>query len=154
MSPVARENSLRFGWVLPGLLAGCRRPDEPSDYDLLVRQGVRTLVSLLEVPRLPGFAGRFELRHAHIPILDGSPPQVSQLDEFIDVVRTRGPACVHCLAGIGRTGCMLTGFLSRARGLAPAEAIRQVEGLRGYAFQTWQQEMWIYSLTPRMLEAE
>ena len=150
----ARSNSLRFGWLLPGRLAGSRRPDGEPDYEVLKSQGVRMLVSLLEYGGVPHFAPKYGFEHVHLPIDDGRPPTLAQLDHFIDLVRSRGGGCVHCLAGIGRTGCMLTGFLIRARGVDPYNAICEVEQSRVYAFQTSIQENWLYGLTPRLLPGE
>jgi hypothetical protein len=147
----ARDNSLRFAWVLPGVLAGCRKPDDRSDYRLLVDEGVRTVVSLLEWNSVAPFASEFSLEHARFPILDGAPPDLAQLEEFVQLVETRGPACVHCYAGIGRTGCMLCGFLVRARAFDPVQAMVAVERSRVYSFQTDAQERWILGLTPRLL---
>lgn len=149
----ARDNSLRFAWVLPGVLAGCRRPDGRGDYQTLDREGVRILVSLLEWHSVPDFAPEFPLEHARFPILDGSPPDSVQLEEFVQLVERRGPACVHCYAGIGRTGCMLCGYLIRARGFDPVQAMLAVERTRVYSFQTDAQERWILGLTPRLLPA-
>ncbi|MBI2945163.1 MAG: dual specificity protein phosphatase family protein [Candidatus Wallbacteria bacterium] len=150
----ARSNSLRFGWVLPRKLAGCRRPDGEPDYQLLKQEGVGTLVSLLEWGGVPSFAPLYGFQHIHIPINDGCPPTAGQLERFVDLVRSNGSTCVHCLAGIGRTGCMLTGYLIRACAYDPFEAIRHVESLRVYAFQTDEQEDWLYGLTPRLLPGE
>lgn len=147
----ARENPLRFGWVVPGVLAGCRRPDAREDYELLSGQGVTTLVSLLEVHALPPFAEDFPLRHAHFPIDDGRPPTEAQLEGFVQLVRASPGVCVHCYAGIGRTGCMLVGYLVRAAGMEPSDAMREVERSRVYAFQTYEQENWLYMLEPRRL---
>ncbi len=149
----ARDNSLRFAWVLPGVLAGCRRPDGRGDYQTLAGEGVRILVSLLEWHSVLAFAPEFPLQHARFPILDGSPPDDVQLEEFVQLVEGRGPACVHCYAGIGRTGCMLCGYLIRARGLDPVQAMLAVERTRVYSFQTDAQERWILGLTPRLLPA-
>src|SRR5208282_5238521 len=97
-------------------------------------QGIYTILTLTESPLpsqwLKGIA--FEVRH--IPMKDHLAPDTGSLEEaatFVqDRVRQGRTTLVHCLAGEGRTGCVLAAYLIKDRGITAEEAIVTLRGIK------------------------
>jgi protein-tyrosine phosphatase len=74
----------------------------------------------------------FEVRH--IPLEDHSPPDIASLEAaatFVrDWVREGKTVLVHCLAGEGRTGCVLAAYLIMDRGVSADEAINTLRRIK------------------------
>ena len=101
-----------FSVVTP-TLAGCAAPGlcgQPIavDRDILRSRGVIALVSLNETELdWPALA---PLAHLREPLRDYFPPTLDQMvriAEFWRAHRASGLVCVHCNAGMGRTGTVL-----------------------------------------------
>ena len=80
------------------------------------------------------------------------------LPEAIDHVlarlsRNNGAVLVHCHAGNDRTGGVLTGYLSRTRGLPPGEALKAVRAANPEAISARGYEAMILSVLEREWEA-
>jgi atypical dual specificity phosphatase len=141
-----------FSWVIPGLLAGSSLPgsggDPAADLAELARLGVYRLVSLTD--QAADFAEacrKANLRWEYFPIDEFDIP--SDPETFAGLVRRllvdlkAGRAvCIHCFAGVGRTGLLLSCLLGRFLGLGPEEAIRRVRSARP-ALETPDQELFV-----------
>ena len=123
-----------FVWVEKGRLAGSGYPASRSQLKWLRAQGIRTILTLTEnsLPSqwLDGLA--FEVRH--VPMKDHHAPDTASLEEaaiFVwDKVRDGKTTLVHCLAGEGRTGCVLAAYLIKERGVAADEAIKVLRRIK------------------------
>lgn len=128
-----------FSWVIPGKLAGCSMPGlrENSigdDIRLLSEQGIRVLVSL-EHPgsAIADLCSSFGIEWIFFGIPDFDIP--SDEVAFSTLVQTctnaiimEKPVCVHCRAGIGRTGLVLScivGVYFQLSGEMALAAVRQ-----------------------------
>ena len=123
-----------FVWVEKGRLAGSGYPASRNQLEWLRGQGIRTVLTLTEDPLpgqwLDGFA--FEVRH--IPMRDHEAPDAASLEEaatFVwDNVKKGRTTLVHCLAGEGRTGCVLAAYLIKDKGIAADEAIKALRRIK------------------------
>jgi protein-tyrosine phosphatase len=103
-------------WLIPGLLAKSFIPDN-GDFVAWQKEGIESVVNLLEAhfddvarqERAQGF------KVLHSPIPDMCSPSIDQLEtivRWIDrEINERKKVLVHCFAGIGRTGTVLTAYL-------------------------------------------
>jgi atypical dual specificity phosphatase len=146
-----------FSWVIPDKLAGSALPGgvysnledyTRSDLKELYDLGVRILVSLTDMPAFFAAAcGREGLQWKSFPIENFNVPHddtaFSLLIGEIQASISRGvPVCVHCFAGIGRTGLVLAAAVGRLLGLGGREAIRYIKERRT-AFDTREQERYV-----------
>ena len=123
-------NTLRFQWEIGRKVAGSARPgragDMAADFALLREKGIRFIVNLtcseLTVPA--EYSDAFEV--LHIPVVDGQPPDLEQLDRIIhrvrDAVSRDRPALIHCRGGIGRTATVLVPLIMTLEDLTLEEA--------------------------------
>jgi atypical dual specificity phosphatase len=138
-----------FSWVIPDRLAGSAVPDftgviGASDADWLVEQGVDVLVSLA----LPYGPAADECERAGIdwifyPIPDFDVPSDIEsfsalVEDLVDAVRDEEGigVCVHCQAGIGRTGLLLACIVGKYLSLPGDKAIAAVRKVRPGSLET------------------
>lgn len=110
-----------------------------DELPILAEVGISGVVSLLNIPSDAGIYGEAGFKFICLPVSDGQPPsvdQVAQFVRFVDDCRSGGKAvAVHCEAGCGRTGTMLSAYLI-SKGDAPEVAIKRVRFAESSAVET------------------
>lgn len=133
-----------FSWVIPGKLAGSGIPGCGSfdyvaiheDIKSLSSYGVRLLVSL-HLPPIPidEICEKFQIEWKYFPIPDFSVPEnvlefSLLVDEIINKMKNDNSVCIHCQAGIGRTGMVLSCVLGRWFALGGKKAVEALKNNR------------------------
>ena len=133
-------------WIDEPVLMGSHNPSD-CELNELLRNGVKTLVSLLEQKaEKPAYdLAPFEngtLTRISLPVRDFSAPTYDQLEEFVELVRThggRGTVLVHCQGGAGRTGTFGAAWLVSS-GFTAERALVSVRQAHPGAIETVEQE--------------
>lgn len=101
-------------WIIPGQLAGVRKPT-PEEIAELQAAGVGAIVSVMDDPGNLDLYQAIGMDHLWLPIQGGSVPteeQIQKLQDFVNKQNQRGHGvAVHCTNGKRRTGTMLAAFL-------------------------------------------
>ena len=132
-----------FVWVEEGKVAGSGYPASKAQVEWLARSGVRSILSLTEQPLPTEWVKDRGLVAGHVPMKDHQPPSVESMEEVVafvlGLVGEGKPVLVHCLAGEGRTGCVLAAYLIRTKNLGADEALAALRKLKP-GFVEWRQE--------------
>jgi atypical dual specificity phosphatase len=119
-----------FVWVQEGKLAGSGYPASRSQVEWVVRRGIGSILTLT-VDQLPDeFTRNLDVVTGHVPMEDHQAPGIDAMNRAVDFVEEQSAAgkaaLVHCLAGEGRTGCVLAAYLIRTRGLSADAAMAEI----------------------------
>lgn len=133
-----------FWWVYRGSLAASGYPSSRSQVMWLARQGVNSILSLSEAPLPQAWLEGTGITAKHLPMQDHAPPQVEALEAAANHVgmelASGKVVLVHCLAGSGRTGCVLAAYLIKKKGLSANQAIRFVRERRPGSIEHGQED--------------
>lgn len=116
-------------WVIPGKLAGVRKPmaEELTD---LQSAGIGAIVSVMDDPSNLDLYQRSEIPYLWLATKGGTSPsreQIQELQNFVSSQNELGHAvAVHCTSGRRRTGTMLASYLILA-GLSYDEAMQTIQ---------------------------
>lgn len=123
-----------FVWVENNRLAGSGYPASRAQVEWLVHVGVRSILSLTLEPLPSQWTKGLNLTLGHVPMEDHLAPTADSIERSVDFVLEQlgdgRPVTVHCLAGEGRTGCVLAAYLIRTRGVGAEEALATLRKLK------------------------
>lgn len=112
-----------------------------------LKEGVGTIVLMLEERSLIKWYENWGLNVIHIPIRDFSiPKDLGSFDRSIHLVRkqlNRHSVLFHCMGGNGRTGLVVASMFAQM-GMEPDKAIKMVRKYRKEAIETKEQEDFIF----------
>ncbi len=114
-------------WITPNLAIGYDR----RDFDYLKSQGINALIGLqAEHPDDETRLKQEKIDYLYIPIKDGHPPEVQQIQQMVDWINKETTAghkvYMHCAAGVGRATTMGIAYLV-STGLTVDEAYEAVK---------------------------
>jgi atypical dual specificity phosphatase len=119
-----------FVWVEKGKLAGSGYPASRSQVQWLAKSGIDSILTLTVDPLPPEFTKGFEVVQGHVPMKDHQPPDLEALSKAVEFIEGQAgvgrTVLVHCLAGEGRTGCVLAAYLIKTRGIGADEAMSEI----------------------------
>jgi atypical dual specificity phosphatase len=150
-----------FSWVINNGLAGSGLPLSFDQFQWLVKNGIRTIVTVREVPlplhwlsdRNPTNVDSKDkdfdkVNYLHLRVEDYHSPSIQEIDSTIIFIETeiveKRPVLVHCAAGKGRTGTILGAYLLKKEKLTAKDAITRIRNLRPGSIQTDSQEKSLY----------
>jgi hypothetical protein len=147
-----------FSWVIPDKLAGSALPGKPMldeesmrrDIGTLAESGVTVLVSLAKPPDcIDEICKQFKIIWLCFPIADFSVPDNpvlfdSLIKNIVEYINNGHKVCIHCYAGVGRTGLVLTCVVGKLYSLNAQKAIAAVRRSRS-AIDTMEQESFVIS---------
>lgn len=112
--PTVQPIQNNLWWVIPGKLAGVRKPN-PDEITALQAAGVGAIVSVMDDPSNLDLYQQAGLPCLWLPTKGGTAPsqeQIQSLQTFIEAENQAGHAVViHCTSGNRRTGTMLAAYL-------------------------------------------
>lgn len=133
-----------FGWVLEKRLAASGLPSSRGQVDWIKSQGIGSILTLTEDPLPKEWLDGSGLSVKNVPMLDHVPPTKESLEESSEFIKTQldgGKAVlVHCLAGVGRTGCALAAYLMDFEDKTADQAIAYLRSIRPGSVEDPQEE--------------
>ncbi len=135
-----------LSWIIEGKLAASSKPRTVEDLKHWWNEGIRAVINLLQdyektVPDDEYVKIGFD--YLSFPIPDMDAPDVEDLKRLVkwidERIRAGKPVLVHCFAGLGRTGTVITAYIIYKEKLSVDEAIKYVRSKRPGSVQSFEQ---------------
>lgn len=141
-----------FVWVEKGKLAASGYPASRVQLVWLVKSGIGSTLTLTPQPLPTEWTRGLDIVTGHVAMEDHQPPSTKSMDEGVNFILEQmaagRPVLVHCLAGEGRTGCVLAAYLLRTRHVPPADALSTLRSIKP-EFVERRQEKSVYEFATR-----
>ena len=141
---IVTDKPTNFSWVIDGMLAGCGLPITDDEFDWVVAQGIKSIVTVREVALPSDWFNGGDIDYLHLAVEDFGAPNLEELIQAVDFIDQQissgRPVMVHCAAGKGRTGAVLAAYLIKKQNLTADHAIDKVREMRPGSVQSISQE--------------
>lgn len=123
-----------FVWVEKGKLAASGYPASRRQVEWLARSGIRSILTLTEEPLPEEWVKGLDMVTGHVAMRDHRVPEAEPMERGVRFVAGQigegRPVLVHCLAGEGRTGCVVAAYLMRSMNLGADETLASLRRLK------------------------
>ncbi|MEM0348983.1 MAG: dual specificity protein phosphatase family protein [Candidatus Caldarchaeum sp.] len=140
MSPILRKIQGIFTEGPPNFsmftenVAASGLPSRRKHIKFLRRMGITAIISLTEQPLPPKLLENMDIKYFHHPLADHQPADPTKILEIVKhlqrLVSSGEKVLVHCLAGLGRTGMVLTAYTMLEKNLDWGTALETVRSIR------------------------
>jgi len=138
------DKPTNFSWVVEGKLAGCGLPVSQDEFEWVIDQGIKSVVTVREVPLPSDWFNGSDIDYLHLVVEDFGAPSMEELIQAVDFIDQQissgRPVMVHCAAGKGRTGAVLGAYLVKKQNLTAEQAIEKLRSMRPGSVQSISQE--------------
>ena len=138
------DKPTNFSWVIEGKLAGCGLPVTEDEFEWVVDQGIKSIVTVREIALPSDWFNGGDIDYLHLAVEDFGAPNMEELVQAVDFIDQQissgKPVMVHCAAGKGRTGAVLAAYLVKKQNLTADQAIQRIRGMRPGSVQSISQE--------------
>jgi atypical dual specificity phosphatase len=128
------DKPTNFGWIIEGSLAASGLPSSAAQVRWLKKQGVKSILTLTEIPLPKEFVDGTGIVSLHIQMFDHAPPSQESLSKAVkhlsSEIEKGNAVLVHCLAGQGRTGSVIAAYMIEHQGKEVEAAIAELRKAR------------------------
>lgn len=131
-----------FSWLIEERLAGSGMPTTFDEFDWILRQGIKSVVTMTEDPLPQNWVKN--IGYLHVPTPDLTAPDIDQIDAAVDFIHQKitndEAVMVHCAAGMGRAGTILACYFVKYHKISAKKAIEKIRKERPGSIQSEAQE--------------
>ena len=135
-----------FSWLIENKLAGSGMPTTFDEFDWVLKQGVRSVITMTENALPESWIEN--VNYLHVPTQDLTAPDVDKIDTAVDFIHKaingKEAVMVHCAAGMGRAGTILACYLMKYQNYTAKDAVKKLRNERPGSIQSEIQEMAVH----------
>lgn len=132
-----------FSWLIEEKLAGSGMPTSFDELDWILKQGVKSIVTMTENALPQQWVN--DIGYLHVPTPDFTAPDMEKIDMAVDFIHQNisgnQAVMVHCAAGLGRAGTILACYFVKYEKFSAEEAITKIRKDRPGSIQSETQEL-------------
>lgn len=132
-----------FSWLIEKKLAGSGIPTSLDEFDWLLNQGVKSIVTMTENALPSEWTQKID--YLHVPTADFHAPDMEKIDSAVNFIRNQiqnnQSVMVHCAAGLGRAGTILACYFIKYEKYTAIQAIEKIRSKRPGSIQSDVQEL-------------
>ncbi len=138
-----QKKPTNFSWLIEEKLAGSGIPTSLHEFDWLLNQGVKSIVTMTENPLPSEWTNKID--YLHVPTEDFHAPDMEGIDSAVEFIQNQiendQSVMVHCAAGLGRAGTILACYFIKYQNYSAKDAIEKIRKERPGSIQSDVQEL-------------